>query len=458
VRADVLVIGAGPAGLAAAHALAADGAKVTLLERRAYVGGRAYSYLHPALEEVVDSQHVLLGCCTNLIHLLEASGAAGTVRWYDEFHFMEPGGRVSTIRPGALPSPMHSALSFLRAPMLGFADRRAIARGMMEFLRGRPSSDDESLAQWLARTGQTNRATRHFWEPVVVGTLNDVPSRCSMRYAGQVFHEAFLRSAKGGRFGVPRVPLSEMYGAVAASAEQKGCRFVARAGVERLEQTPDGWRAKTSGGEFEAAKIILALPFEQAQTLFARLPESASRTGMLERLANFVHAPITTIHLWWDRDVTGMDHAALVDTRIQWMFNKTRIRGAETAGGHYVELDISASAAELAMGREEIVSSAVKEMALFFPRVLDAELLKCGVLKEARATFSVVPGLDESRPAAATAWPGLFVAGDWTRTGWPSTMEGAVRSGYLAAGAVAGKSYLQPDLVPSGLMRWLVQG
>ena len=457
MSADVLVVGAGPAGLAAAQALASDGAKVTLLERRPYVGGRAYSYEHPSLEEVVDSQHVLLGCCTNLMHLLKESGAADTVRWYDEFHFMEPGGRVSTIRPGGMPSPMHSAMSFLSAPMLRMGDRLAIARGMMEFLRGRPSGDDESLEQWLKRTGQTERAIRHFWEPVVVGTLNDVPARCSMRYAGQVFHEAFLRSAEGGRFGVPRVPLSEMYGSVAAAAEKRGCKLVTRAGVERLEQTNGGWTAHTSDGNFTAGNVILALPFEQAQKLIVLLPESDARAEMMERLVNFVHAPITTIHLWWDRDVTGMDHAALLDTRIQWMFNKTRIRGVKPVNGYYVELDISASATELAMGREEIVTSAVREMTLFFPRVLEAELLKCGVLKEARATFSVVPGLDESRPAAQTAWPGLFVAGDWTRTNWPSTMEGAVRSGYLAAGAAAGKRYLQPDIQPAGLMRWLAR-
>jgi uncharacterized protein with NAD-binding domain and iron-sulfur cluster len=207
---------------------------------------------------------------------------------------------------------------------------------------------------------------------------------------------------------------------------------------------------------------VLALPFEQTQRLVAGLPE-ADRLR-LPGFERFVHAPITTIHVWFDRAVTEMDHAALLDTRIQWMFNKSRIRrdepGFADEAGQYLELVISASFAELEMSREEILSSALKELAGFFPCVKDATLVKSGVLKEARATFSVVPGLDRVRPVAATAVAGLFLAGDWTRTGWPSTMEGAVRSGRLAAEAVAeaaGKraGFMTPDLPASGLMRLL---
>jgi zeta-carotene desaturase len=176
---------------------------------------------------------------------------------------------------------------------------------------------------------------------------------------------------------------------------------------------------------------------------------------LTEKLANFIHAPITTVHLWWDRAITELDHAVLLDTGIQWMFNKSRIR--QKTGEHYVELVISASAQELHEEREEIVQSALRELEMFFPRAREAKLLKSGVLKEARATFSVLPGLDADRPLARTEWPGLYLAGDWTRTGWPSTMEGAVRSGYLAAEAVAGKKFMQPDLPAAGLMRLIAR-
>jgi squalene-associated FAD-dependent desaturase len=466
-QSDVLIVGAGLAGMSAAVSLGGAGARVTLLERKPYVGGRAYSYAHPALEEVIDSQHVMLGCCTNLVDLCERSGVAKYIRWYDDITFLEPGmdggnARRSVIRPSALPAPMHSAMSFLKAPMLSVADKARIAMGLTQFLRGYPGSDEEPFSAWLARTKQTERAIRHFWEPVIVGALNDSFERCSTRYAGQVFYESFLKSSVGGRLGIPTQPMSEFYAPVAKLAEEQGTSVRLRASVERIEAVDGVWRAYTSEGEvYAAAQMVLALPFEQAAKLLATAPR---RDGDLERdLTTFSHAPITTVHLWFDREVTAMDHAALLDTRIQWMFNKTRIRRDEADGaagpGQYLELVISASFAELKMGREAILSSAIDELVRFFPSMRSARLLKSGVLKEARATFSVLPGLDRHRPAAQSSAPGLVFAGDWTKTGWPSTMEGAVRSGRLAAEAVAqaagnARAFLAPEPAADGLMRF----
>ena len=193
---DVIVVGAGVAGLAAASALVSAGARVTVIDRKPYVGGRAYSYEHPALQEVVDCQHVLLGCCTNMRHLCSTAGLDDKIRWYKELTFLETNGSASRIRPTGLPAPLHSSIDFLRAKMLGVGDKVAIARGLMEFMRGYPVDDSESMTSWLKRTGQTDRAVRHFWEPVIVGALNDSFQNCSLKYAGQVFHEAFLKSAE----------------------------------------------------------------------------------------------------------------------------------------------------------------------------------------------------------------------------------------------------------------------
>lgn len=470
-QSDVLVVGAGLAGLAAAVALSGAGAKVSLFERKPYIGGRAYSYLHPALEEVIDSQHVLLGCCTNLLDLCRQAACDRHIRWYDEIPFLEPATaerepRTSNIGPTpGLPAPLHNALSFLRAPMLSMRDKLRIGLGLREFLGGYGhASDDEPFSAWLQRTGQTEQSIRHLWEPVIVATLNDSMDRCSTRYAAQVLYESLLKTRAGGRMGIPTQPLSEFYAAVAQLAEEQGTSLHLRGSVERIAQEDGGWTLETSGGERQhAGKLLLALPFEQTVKLLHTLPEGhAARAAMLPLAEHFQHAPITTVHLWFDREVTALDQAALLDTRIQWMFNKARIRRDEAQPrrqqGHYLELTISASFPELAQSREHVVASSLEELSRFFPSVREARLLKSGVLKEARATFSVTPGLERFRPASDCG-DGLFLAGDWTRTGWPSTMEGAVRSGRLAAGAIISAAgglradFLTPDLLSSGLSR-----
>jgi zeta-carotene desaturase len=471
--ADVVVVGAGVAGLAAAVALSGAGARVVLLERKPYVGGRAYSYRHPALDEVIDSQHVLLGCCTNLIDLCELAGADRHIRWYDGVTFLEPGrdgreARRSELRPGVLPAPSHSGLSFLRAPMLEMRDKECIARGLLEFVRGVPAEDDEAFSSWLERTKQTERSVKHFWEPLIVSTLNDVFERCSTRYAAQVCYESLLKSAEGGRFGIPAQPMSEFYAAVAELAERQGAEVRMRCGVERIERTMRSgagqWSAVASDGErYTAPALLLALPFEQTAKLLDTLAEPTElQRAVMEDTAKFVHAPITTIHLWLDREVTELEHAALLDTRIQWMFNKTRIRGDETGRGQYLELVISASFDELKKEREDILVAAMEELARFFPGVRSARVVKSAVLKEARATFSVAPGLERFRPVQNIFEDGLFLAGDWTKTGWPSTMEGGVRSGRLAAegilSAAGGRqSLVKADLAPAGIMRMLAR-
>ncbi len=453
---DVVVVGGGLAGLSAAASLVETGRRVALLEWRPYVGGRAYSYEHSGLGEVIDSQHVVLGCCTNVVDLCAKAGIGDWIRWYDELVFLEPNGRRSRLRPGALPAPMHQTLSFVQAPMLSLRDKAGIASGLARFLRGYPADDSESFARWLKRTGQTERAIRHFWEPVVVGALNDSFERCSVKYAGKVFHESFLRSAEAGRLGIPARPLSEFFEPVATFARNSGADVRIRCGVSGLRQEGQGWVLTLNGGaEMRAESVVLATDYRRALQLMSALPGGE---GIAEAGKQFVSAPITTVHLWYDREVTELDHAVLLDTRIQWMFAKSRIRRWERARGSYLELVISASFAELALSREAILSAAIEEAKGFFPGIREAQLLKSGVLKEARATFSVVPGLDRYRPQQATQWPGLFLAGDWTATEWPSTMEGAARSGRLAAGELVGERmrFMAPELPAAGLMRWIV--
>lgn len=455
----VAVVGAGVAGLAAATALSSAGYRVTVLERRPYVGGRASSYLHPALNEVVDSQHVLVGCCTNLIDLLERSGAASQIRWYDQLTFLEPNRRASIFRPGLLPAPLHYTESFLRAPMLSLADKLAIARGMTTLLAGIPPDDSEGLDAWLARTGQTERARRHFWEPIVVCTLNDGFRNCSTRHAAHVFRELFLRNPLSGRLGIPAIPLSDLYSAAERLIEDNGGAVHLRSSVEGIGQLASGlWQLNGPALDCIADAVILAVPFEQMQRLLPTLSQTPAAGHLAANLGHFIHSSYTTVHLWFDREITGLPHAALLDGDLQWIFNKSRIRGYPPGRDCYVELVIAGSELYLSMARAEILSRTLDNLALYFPEVRQARLLRSGVLKEARATFSVLPDLDRYRPSPVSPWPNIFLAGDWTATDWPSTMEGAARSGYLAAEAVAEawgekRRFLVPDLPPAGLMR-----
>ena len=454
----VAIAGGGLAGLAAGCALADTGFHVTLLEKRPFVGGRASSYEHPGTGEVVDNcQHVLLGCCTNLIDFYRRTGVDDKIRWYDCLHFIEPGGRRSDISPCWLPVPFHTAWSFLKASSLGLADKLAIASAMMVIAQRRPQDTHETFMQWLKRHGQTDRAIERFWKVVLVSALNEDLERMSVYYAAQVFREAFLNSREGGRMGVPRVPLTELYGAAAEYIRARGGEVRVRTSVESFRAEPSSVRLCVNGTEIACDFAVLAVPFD---ALGRVLPGDAVATPLREMVARFQTSPITGIHLWFDREITELDHAVLLDRTVQWMFHKSRL--LDRPGPSYVELVVSSSKALVEKPRGEIIDIAVRELGEFFAPARSAKLVKGTVVKEVHATYSALPGSDAYRPTAATGWPRVFLAGDWTCTGWPATMEGAVRSGYLAAEAVsraAGKqaSFLAGDLQPSGLMKiWVI--
>jgi zeta-carotene desaturase len=459
----VTVIGAGVAGLAAACALAGSGHRVRLLERRPYVGGRASSYEHPGTGEVIDNcQHILLGCCTNLIDLYRRLGVEDQIFWSDAMTFIEPGGRQSVLAPSPLPAPLHTALSFLNARCFSVTEKVTIARGIQAFLWKTPADSEETFAHWLARHHQTPRVIRRFWHTVLASALNEDPECISVRYAAKVLREVLLFSARGGAMGIPRIPLSELYGHAIEYITARGGEVHLRTSAESFQQSGSQWTVATSDGQsFASDAIILALSFEAAARLIAALPQNDASRQLAANLAAFGHSPITSIHLWFDRDITPLTHAALLDATIHWLYNKSRLQPTRRdSSEHYIELVVSASKSLVAMQRQEIIDLAMRELALFFPAVKQAALLKAAVTKEVRATYSIRPMLDSIRPAAHSPWSGIYLAGDWTATGWPSTMESGVRSGYLAAEAVvrdagASNTFLVPDLPPTGLMRLL---
>jgi squalene-associated FAD-dependent desaturase len=415
----VLIAGGGLAGLAAAAALGNSGFEVDLFESRPFLGGRATSYAVPAAdgqpEEVIDNcQHILLRCCVNLLDFYTRLGVRDRIKFYREFYFLEPGGRISVLKRGRLPAPFHFTGSFLRMHCLSRADKRSIAKALYALRRERTRRKDLdriSMLDWLLQKRQTPHAIDRFWRQVLVSAVNEDLDKMAAIHGFQVFWMGFLARADSYEMGVPAVPLGQLYGAEAWK-RIGNVRIHFRSPVERVDD--DGF---TVAGERRTGDhYICALPFERLEAVGLSAPK-------------FEHSPITGVHLWFDREVTTLPHATLLDRTMQWMFNKD--------SGRYLQLVVSASRDLTNLSRSEIIDIAIGDLRLYFPRVKDATLVKAHVIKEQRATFSAAPETEALRPTPESGLPRVFLAGDWTRTGWPATMEGAVRSGYLAAEGVA---------------------
>ena len=436
---SAIVIGGGLSGLAAAAALGESGFQVDVFEARGFLGGRATSYPVPGdpSETIDNCQHVLLRCCVNLLDFYRRLGVAERIQFHKQFFFIEPGGRTSVLEAGGLPAPLHFTGSFWDLKFLGMADKLGIARALLAIRSEHATRQDLeriTMLDWLREKRQTERAIHRFWNQVLVSAVNEDLDRMAASHGFQVFWLGFLARADSYEMGVPAVSLGDLYGPEGWKSIPN-VRMHTRAGVEGTIIEDGVVRGVMAAGERRSADYyIAALPFE-------RLPGILPELDL--KLEGFEHSPITGIHLWFDRPVTELPHATLLDRTIQWMFNKSE--------GRYVQLVVSSSRSLVEMPRADVIALAVTELADFFPVVKDAKIEKAHVVKEIRATFSARPGLEQLRPASATRFRNLFLAGDWTRSGWPPIMESAVRSGYLAAEAVtraAGeeRKFLLPDI------------
>jgi zeta-carotene desaturase len=464
---SVIVIGGGLAGLSSGVALAEAGLRVRLLEMRPHLGGRAASYVLPGGEHVDNCQHVTLGCCTNLDDFYRRSGASGKIRFFDKLLFAAPDGRRGSMQAGALPAPLHMAYSFAKFPLLGWADKFAIARALLTIAQsgGDPSdlAGGITMLAWLRKHRQTDRAVRRFWEVILVSALDEELDRIDARYGIDVFWKAFLSTSVGYRVGIPRVPLSDLYDGCKQAITSRGGDVQLRAGVRGFRVVNGRVEGvEREDGSWETADYYLAaVPHDILPDM---LPEIVVESEpVFSNLAKLKTSPITGVHLWFDRAVMDEPFLTLLDTTTQWVFNKTQLYG-ETAenGGQYLQLVVSASYNLTQRSRQEIIALCLAELSAVLPRTRDAKLVKGTVVKEMSATFSPAPGSDAWRPAQKSPLGGLFLAGDWTATGWPSTMEGAVRSGYLAAEAILSDAgtpgkFLQPNLWPQGLARLLAR-
>lgn len=432
----MVIVGGGVAGLAAAAKLLPLGFRVELLEARDRLGGRAGSF--PMGPSWVDPcQHVNLGCCTALRGLLKEFGLERELIRQKSIWFCTQDGRISPFKASPLPEPFHLAPAFLKAHWLGWQDKWAIARGL-NHLRCNPlPTIDRPLAAWLRETGQTPGAVERLWGPVVVSALNEPWQTASFLSAAKVFCEGLLGPRGSFEVELPRASLFELYDhGLGRALVERGLKL-RRATRVRHVVTEGGkvLGVQTIEGEFLPAEVvIMAMPRYQWSQLLPKW--LLSGPGDLSQGADLGWAPITGVHLWLDRPITDLPHAALVGGEGHWLFRHRSIPRFVGDRSHYHQVVLSASGPSLENGSDALLSRILLELGHYFPTMRKAGLLEAKVVTERRATIRPVVGVDQKRPGSKTALRGLFLAGDWTATGWPSTMEGAVRSGQSAAKAV----------------------
>ncbi|NNM88621.1 MAG: NAD(P)-binding protein [Phycisphaerae bacterium] len=437
---SALVVGGGLAGLAAAVALESVGARVTLLETRRSLGGRAGSFEDAKSGEILDNcQHVLLGCCTNLINLYARLGVAKKIRYASTIHFLDSRGKRFDLwaTPG-LPAPLHLGPAMASFSALTLAQRAALVQAMLAMLRlgrsGRAALEGQSFGQWLQQMDQPEPLVQRFYDPVLVSALNEQTLAVGSKYAIQVFQDAMLFNRTGYVLGLPACPLAELYA-------RPPCQDV-RLSTRVEEIMFDAGRAVGvtlhTGRKLTADAIVLAANYH---AVLRWVPEAMRRyDARFAGINRLESVPILGAHLWFDQPVMTISHAALMEGPLQWLFRKD-------VAGRVVHGVISAARDWVNVPHQRCLNLFTAQIKALFPQAAGVRLLHGVIVIEKRATFSPRPGVDALRPMQGSPSGGianLFLAGDYTRTDWPATMEGAVRSGYLAAQAVL-RSWLPPQ-------------
>src|SRR5688572_22181433 len=449
---SAIVIGAGLAGIAAAIRLAEAGWQVTLFEARKQLGGRATSHVDPQTGKRLDNcQHVLLGCCTQTIDLLRRLGVDDQVEWHDAVHFVSDGGRVNVFRPSWLPPPAHLLPSFLRCTFLSWRSKVAIARAMRAITRGDDGrgggGEDFTFAQWLQRHRQPREAVDRFWSIVVVSALNENIDSASAALATKVFRDGFLGGPDAHRIGIPRVPLVQLYERTDALLQRHHGSIVTSTPVSGLNVRNGLVNSVRSGDGrvLTADAYVVAVSLDKlAKLLPPRISEFDDRFAAIDR---FTFSPIVGLHLWFDRRVLDLPHAVFVGSPLHWLFD----RGVDEQGRQHLHAVVSAAREWAASPAPTVLERALAELHRYLPPSRMAQLVRGEVIKERKATFAPTPGIDAVRPGTTGRIENLFLCGDYCRTGWPATMESAVRSGYLAAAAASGNLSLAAELDAGGM-------
>jgi zeta-carotene desaturase len=434
---EVIIIGGGFAGLAAGVALAEAGKRVCLLEQKPYLGGRARSFRDPTTGSIVDNgQHLFMGCYHSTIQFLKTIGTLDRLHFQPrlDIPFLDRDGRLTRLDCPDLPSPWHLLLGVLRAGSFSFKQKLEVLR-LGKDLRsdGEKSAPhaSESVTAWLSRRGQSEGLQHNFWDLLCIAAMNEDPRIASAQLFERVLRLALFSSPADSRLGIARVGLSECYTAAAtAFIEARGGQVQTGRNVKQLTIADHTCRGVDLGaGEIiECVSVISAVPWQQLATI---LPSDLLRgEPFFAGVLALRPAPIISINLWFDAPITDLEFVGLRGTNVQWLFDKSRILGAKD---HCIALVLSGAHEHVSRSKEELLAISLRELGEVLPAVRNAKLVHSLVIKERFATFSPSPEAEPLRPHARTPIQNLFLAGDWTATGLPATIEGAVQSGYTAA-------------------------
>ncbi|MFF7604095.1 hydroxysqualene dehydroxylase HpnE [Streptomyces parvulus] len=449
--AHAVVVGGGLAGVTTALALADAGVRVTLLEGRPRLGGLAFSFRRGDLT-VDNGQHVYLRCCTAYRWFLDRIDGAGLAPVQDRLDVpvldldRPEGRRLGRLRRDPLPVPLHLGRSLATYPHLSLAERAGVGRAALA-LKGLdladPSLDDRDFGSWLAEHGQSPRAVEALWDLVGVATLNAVAGDASLGLAAMVFKTGLLSDPGAADIGWARVPLGELHDRLARKAlDSAGVRTEVRTRVTALHRDGGaGWGVHIPGETLHADAVVLAVPQREAYDL---LPDGALDAP--ENLLEIGTAPILNVHVVYDRQVLAAPFLTALGTPVQWVFDRTEASGLKE--GQYLALSQSTAQHEIDEPVATLRERYLPELERLLPRSRGAEVKDFFVTRERTATFAPAPGVGRLRPGARTKAPGLYLAGAWTATGWPATMESAVRSGVGAAGAALGALGRSRGLLP----------
>jgi squalene-associated FAD-dependent desaturase len=430
----VAIVGGGLAGITAALDCAAAGADVTVLEVRPRLGGAAYSFDRDGLR-LDNGQHVFLRCCTSYLALLDRLGsrALTTMQRRLDIPVLAPGGRVARLRRNRLPAPLHLGGALARYSHLSPADRARAIRAALALRRldpEDPALDQRSFGAWLAEHGQRPAAVEALWDLIARPTLNVTADEASLAQAAQVFRTGLLTSAGAGDVGWARAPLGDVHDGPARRAlAAAGADVRLRWRAERVVATGDTWSVESAGERVAADAVIVAVPHDRLDGL---LPAGALAAP--ERLDDLGTSPIINLHVAYDRRVMELPFAAAVRSPVQFVFDRTESSGLQR--GQLLAISLSAADEDMQRRPEELRTRYLPALAELFPAARSASVEQFVVTREHAATFRAAPGAIALRPAARTRLAGVALAGAHTTTGWPATMEGAVRSGHTAANEV----------------------